>query len=221
MGTRCELALGLLLGITAAVSGCSGSNNSFGGVGAEFDVAGLTEDVFRLCETAECGDYSESECKFYLRYDILEYSRFSEDPDACFETYRAEIACLADAGSCDEEQCYAPGDACVFVSEPPEVDVPEAVQPTQVACEFRADCESGFFSEEYGRDASIASCQIEYVTRTELFLEDRGPPCAQAFIDFLVCIGESDTIECDPSGEDEEEACPVEVAAFVAECYEE
>lgn len=209
----------LFLVMTSAA--CSGSGASSGAGEGRFDVASLSDDVFRLCETTECGDYSEGECKFFLRYDILDYAYVSEDPDACFAALHAEIACLADEGSCDEESCYAPDDACTFLSEVPDLDVPEDVQRAQIACEFRADCEASFSGGQSDREAAIASCQIEYIIRTELFRHDRGSRCADAFIDFLVCIGESEDVPCSPSAEDEEAACPGEVARFEELCYDD
>ena len=199
--------------------GCSGSGTSSGTIDGRFDVAALSEDVFRLCETAECSDYSEDECKLYLRYDILEYAYLSESPDACFTAFRAEMSCLADAASCDEESCYAPDGSCTFNDEVPDIEVPEAVQPAQVACEFRANCEAEAFGDAIDRDRSIIDCQVEYIVRTELFQHDRGSDCAEAFIDFLVCIGESEDVPCSPSGEEEEAACPGEVTRFEARCF--
>ncbi|MEM7436762.1 MAG: hypothetical protein AAF436_16530 [Myxococcota bacterium] len=221
MLVRLPSRLSLVALATLATTACSGSAEPAPDLGSEFDVAGLSADVFRLCETTQCSDYSEYECKFYLRYDTLEYARFSEDPQACFATMHAEITCLAEAGNCGEESCYGSSeDACQLVTEAPNVEFPEILAPAQAACEFRADCDADLFDEDYGRNESIAECRIEYITRTELFQHDQGSACADAFITFLSCIGNSN-IECSASAEDEEAACPAEVASFEARCFDE
>lgn len=199
------------------LASCNGSSgDSLVGLGEEFDVAALSDPVLRLCEVTECGDYSQSECEFYLRFDSLEAARFSEDPEACFKAQVAQFNCLAEAGACDEERCYPPEGVCVFVTEVPHVQVPEALEPTGEACEFLADCDiaSGFDD----RPLAIAGCQIEFVSRAEIFLEDRGSVCAQSFIDFLVCIGGAN-VSCGADAEEEAEACPQETAAFDASCF--
>lgn len=207
--------------LLAWICGCSGSESSSQAVDGRFDVAALSDDVFRLCETAQCSDYSEDECTFYLRYDILEYAYLSQDPETCYAAFRTVIGCLADAGSCDDESCSAPDDACTFSQEVPGIEVPEVVQPAQVACEFRADCQASSSGGEDDRELTIAECQVEYIVRSEIFQHDRGPDCVRAFIDFLVCIGESDDVPCSPSAEEEEAACPTEVARLDSLCFDE
>jgi hypothetical protein len=98
----------------------------------------------------------------------------------------------------------------------PSIRVPEALEPTRKACEFLADCDiaQGFTD----RPLAIADCQIQMVSRTEIFLEDRGKACAQSFIDFIACIGRAD-LSCDAGGEEEDEACPEESDAFTADCF--
>ncbi|MEM7136647.1 MAG: hypothetical protein AAF500_08720 [Myxococcota bacterium] len=206
---------------TLTTMACSGSAEPRRDLGGEFDVAALSADVFRLCEAAQCSDYSEYECKLYLRYDTLEYARFSEDPQTCFAAMHAEITCLADAANCGEESCFDRSDgACQLVTETPKVEFPEALAPAQAACELRADCDADLFDDDYGRNDSISECQIEYITRTELFQHDQGSACVDAFITFLSCIGNSN-VECSASAEDEEAACPSEVANFEARCFDE
>lgn len=156
------------------LASCDGSSgDSLVGLGEEFDITALSDPVLRLCEVTECGDYSQSECEFYLRFDSLESARFSEDPEACFNAQVAQFNCLAEAGSCDEERCYLP---------------------------------------------AIAACQIEFISRAEIFLEDRGTVCTQSFIDFIVCMGGAD-VSCGADAEEEAEACPQETASVEANCF--
>lgn len=199
------------------LASCDGSpGDSLVGLGEEFDITALSDPVLRLCEETECGDYSRSECEFFLRFDSLEAARFSEDPEACFNAQVAQFDCLSEAGSCGEERCYPPEGVCMFVTEVPDVQVPEALETTGEACEFLADCDiaSGFTDRSF----SIAACQIEFISRAEIFLEDRGTVCAQNFIDFLVCIGGAD-ISCGADAEEEAEACPQETPSFEASCF--
>lgn len=212
-----RLPVSFVASIALALTGCGGSGGgSLDGLGDQFDIPALSEAVFRLCESTECGDYSRYECELFLRYDVLEYARFSEDPEGCLAAFEAEFTCLADAGSCDEESCYHPDDACELVEGAPDVEVPPAVQPTQVTCDYIADCNAEQFG--YDRELSVAACQIEYVSRAEILQHDRGPACAQAFIDFITCIGQAD-LPCFADGDDEEASCPAASAAFSSECY--
>jgi len=209
-----------LVSVVAAVSMLASCDQSSGeapaGLGDEFDVTALSEPVLRLCAAAACDDYSQSECEFYLRYDGLRGARFSEDPEACFNALVAHFDCLADAGSCYEESCDAPGGACVPAAQLPIIRVPEALEPTREACEFLADCDvAQGFTE---RPLAIADCQADMVSRAEIFLEDRGTACAQSFIDFIACLGRAG-LSCDAGGEEEDAACPQESAAFTADCF--
>ncbi|MGB8330443.1 MAG: hypothetical protein WCE62_09975 [Polyangiales bacterium] len=192
------------------------SGSSLAGLGDEFDIAALSDAVQRLCGEAECSDYSQSECEFYLRYDSLVWARLTQKPDTCLSALTTELNCLAEAGSCHEESCYAPDDACELVTEVPEILVPEALAPTQTACEWLADCEVVRFDAE--RDFAIAECQADLVSRAEIFQHDRGPGCAQQFIDFIVCIGQAD-LSCDADGDDEDVACPAESTAYYETCF--
>lgn len=192
------------------------SGDALAGLGDEFDIAALSEPVLRLCAAAECDDYSQSECAFYLRYDSLKGARFSEDPEACFDALVVYFDCLADAGSCYEESCDAPEEACVSAAQLPSIRVPEALEPTREACEFLADCDIAPGSTD--RLLAIADCQADMVSRAEIFLEDRGKACAQSFIDFIACLGRAD-LSCDAGGEEEDAACPRESAGFTADCF--
>ena len=196
------------------LSSCGDSSGD--GLGGEFDIASLSDAVLRLCSTAECGDYSQSECELYLRYDALYYARLSEEPDRCFDAILAEARCLADAQDCFEPSCDTSDDACVFVSEPPQVRVPDVVRPTDQTCEFRANC--------YVADpASVqwqwtfAECQVEYVSRAEIAWLDGGPDCANSFIDLIACIGGAG-LPCSPGGDEEKAACPTEFERVAADC---
>lgn len=194
----------------------SSSGDALAGLGDEFDIAALSEPVLRLCAEAECGDYSQSECEFYVRYDSLSGARFSEDAEACFDALVVHFDCLADAGSCNEESCDPPEEACVLRAQVSSIRVPEALEPTREACEFLADCAIAEGSTD--RPLALAECQADLVSRAEIFLEDRGNSCAQSFIDFIACIGRAD-LSCDAGAEDEDEACPQESAAFTAHCF--
>ena len=220
MARKSFFAFHLLIFAIAAVStlvSCDGSSaDALAGLGDEFDIAALSEPVLRLCAEAECGDYSQSECEFYLRYDSLVGARFSEDAEACFDAAVAYFNCLAEAGSCNEESCDVPEGTCVRAVQTPSIRVPEALEPMLQACDFVADCDltPGFPD----RSVVIAECRADLVSRTEIFLEDRGRACAQSFIDFIACIGRAD-LSCDAGGDEEDEACPQESAAFTADCF--
>ena len=199
------------------LAACDGSSgDTFLGLGNEFDITALSEPVLRLCAEAECGDYSQSECEFYLRFDALAGARFTEDPEACFNAVVAHFKCLAEAGSCDEESCAAPVGNCIPAAQVPSIRVPEALEPTQEACEFLADCDIA--QRFIDRPLALAECQAHMVSRAEIFLEDRGRACAQSFIDFIACVGRAD-LSCDFGGEEEDAACPQESAAFTADCF--
>ncbi len=209
--SRCALGAALVL---ASCSGSSGS--SLIGLGDEFDIAALSDVVLRLCGETQCTDYSHPECEFYLRYDTLTWARFSEEPDVCFAALLSELDCLAETGSCSEERCFAPDDACQLTTEAPDISVPEALEPAQVTCDWWVGCEVARFEAE--RDEAVAECQADLIAQAEIYQHDRGPACAERFVDLVVCIGNAQ-LSCDADGDDEDAACPEESTAFSETCY--
>lgn len=190
-------------------------------VGTQADVAALSESVFRFCAASQCSDYSQEECEYYLRLDPIEYARFSQDPRKCMDAYIAAAACWVDTNACDDPRCDVPDGACVLSTEVPVIPIPDTLAEAVGLCEHYADCyladsEDPVSAEE--RAFEKASCESLVVTDAALYQHDRGKPCFDRYVDYLTCIERAD-LSCDADGDDEQQACPEEDAAFFVACY--
>lgn len=220
----CNFLRSALIGGAVLFSiGCGSTDNPSASeqVGTQADVAALSESVFQFCAAAECSDYSQEECEYYLRLDPIEYARFSQDPRRCMDAYIAAAACWADTNSCADPRCDVPDGACVLANQAPVIPIPDALTEAAALCDQYVDCYVAGFEDPVSAEERAfkkADCESLVVTNAALYLHDRGEPCFDRYVDYLRCIDRAH-LSCDADGDDEQQACPEEDAAFFAACY--
>gem|GEM_PF-2469521 len=217
------LRVALLGGAALCALACdaAGDSSTVGEVGSQADVVALSKSIVPFCASAECSDYSQEECVYWLRLDTIERARFSREPRRCMDAWIGAAACWLDTLSCDDPSCEPADGACVPAMEAPEIEIPDDLSEAIALCEHDVECYvAGSEDPVSAADQAFerAECESLVVTNAALYLHDDGQECYQRFIDYLVCVERAD-LSCDADGGDEERACPEEDAAFLSACF--
>jgi len=213
-----------LLGSTvfhALACGEAGDSSTGEEVGTQTDIVALSKSILPFCAIAQCTDYSQDECEYYLRLDTIEMARFSREPRRCMDALIAAAACWLDTRSCEHPSCEVADDSCLFAMEAPEVEIPDSLAAVALLCAHDVECYVADSEDPVSAaDQAFerAECDSLLVTNAALYLHDVGQECLQRYIDDLECIERAD-LSCDADGDDEQQACPDEDAALTAACF--
>lgn len=177
------------------------------------------EAVEAACDQPSCqGDYSPRECEYFFALDTLRSALLSKGPDSCVKESTTYLSCVAKADGCfDAPDC---GEDPLASSDCAMVDAPN-VEPlfggAVGLCQRQVAC---YADELGGGEAEVqreeAECLAELRARFAIFSNQRSA-CGDAFIDLVKCFAAS-KLPCSASAEDEEAACPKEIAAHEASC---
>lgn len=174
----------------------------------------------RLCERSECrGDYSLDECEYFSLFDTLVEALLATDPDGCVSDFTTYYECLADATSCDEApECdqYYPSESSPC-AEASDLSIGSPFVGSKSFCEREVACYAdgldGPDEIAFEEQECLAMFEADMLTSAHL----GGPSCGKAHRALGACVAAA-RLACNPSGEEEEEACPNEIAALEAAC---